>query len=249
MKNSIIKILILLSINDICAQNDAYYWYGDKKISLQKDTSGFFAINASADKLKNIAVTSNKAMDALNWSVVGTALAKKRKKRSGNSEIYFSPTYFSAQNKNIASTNLMYVKLKTISDSNLLSKLLAKDSLIVYEKYQFLPLWTAIDCKFNSRKSAIELANEWYESGLFAAVEPDFVSKESIDHCTTDPQFPVQWALNNTGQSVYPGSQFGVTGIDIKACQAWTYTKGNPNIKIAIIDSKEYRPTILISQM
>lgn len=47
---------------------------------------------------------------------------------------------------------------------------------------------------------------------------------------TSDPLYPGQWHLNNTGQGG------GVAGADVKAEAAWTITRGNSNIIIAIND-------------
>lgn len=45
-----------------------------------------------------------------------------------------------------------------------------------------------------------------------------------------DPQFPNQWHYHNTGQSN------GTPGADIRMPAAWTIEKGNPQVKVAIID-------------
>ncbi|NBD27754.1 S8 family serine peptidase [Paenibacillus glycinis] len=59
-----------------------------------------------------------------------------------------------------------------------------------------------------------------------------------------DTYFDKQWGLHNTGQTPpfnlnnpfqegYPG----VPGLDIKAPEAWTVTKGNPDVVVAVMDS------------
>jgi RHS repeat-associated protein len=60
--------------------------------------------------------------------------------------------------------------------------------------------------------------------------EPNFlIAKEDLN--PNDPQFPEQWALQNSGQD---GGQFGS---DIRARSAWDKTKGAPSTVIAVIDS------------
>jgi len=56
--------------------------------------------------------------------------------------------------------------------------------------------------------------------------------------------FEEQWALNNTGQThtvvvdgAYPWPENGTPDADIDAPEAWAMTKGNPAVKIAILDS------------
>ncbi|MBI1827186.1 MAG: S8 family serine peptidase [Planctomycetes bacterium] len=50
-----------------------------------------------------------------------------------------------------------------------------------------------------------------------------------------DPDFPVQWYLNNTGQSVNGIS--GMSGADIDALSAWAVYPGTNNVTVAIVDT------------
>ena len=50
-----------------------------------------------------------------------------------------------------------------------------------------------------------------------------------------DPEFPVQWGLDNQGQNV--GGSFGVADVDIDAPEAWDLYRGDPDFVIAIIDT------------
>jgi len=60
--------------------------------------------------------------------------------------------------------------------------------------------------------------------------EPNFlIAKDQL--ATSDPQFPDQWALRNTGQS---GGQFGS---DINVTTAWQTTTGSQSSVIGVIDS------------
>jgi subtilisin family serine protease len=60
--------------------------------------------------------------------------------------------------------------------------------------------------------------------------EPNFlITKDDV--VPSDPSFPEQWALRNTGQS---GGQFGS---DISVTGAWQTTTGSPSTIIALPDS------------
>jgi hypothetical protein len=52
----------------------------------------------------------------------------------------------------------------------------------------------------------------------------------------SNPWFEHQWGLKNEGPGVLPW--WAIAGIDIKAEDAWEITKGNPDIKIAILDER-----------
>ena len=74
----------------------------------------------------------------------------------------------------------------------------------------------------------IEMANLFYESGLFEYSEPNFVLINIFS--SNDTYYNNQWGLKNTGQ------YGGMPGIDIKVENAWNLTQGNRNVKVAIID-------------
>lgn len=80
------------------------------------------------------------------------------------------------------------------------------------------------------------LAGETMESALNALksnpnvvyAEPDYYV--SVDAAPSDPEFSLQWGLNNTGQTG------GTSGADISAMRAWDLQKGN-DVVIAVIDT------------
>jgi subtilisin family serine protease len=67
-----------------------------------------------------------------------------------------------------------------------------------------------------------------YKSGLCEFAEPSFL--RLLKPSNSNPYYPNQWGLKNTGQ--YDGE----AGCDIHIEPAWNITKGNSNIKVAIID-------------
>jgi hypothetical protein len=58
-----------------------------------------------------------------------------------------------------------------------------------------------------------------------------FAEPHSNMRLHTDPLYPQQWHLNNTGQS------FGTPDADIDAPEAWQIYTGSSSVKLAIIDS------------
>jgi subtilisin family serine protease len=82
----------------------------------------------------------------------------------------------------------------------------------------------------------LKKANGLYESGLVRYAHPDFYAKTvertlpNQPHTPDDPMFTDQWHLNNTGQGD------GVVDADINAPEAWDFTLGNNDVRIAVID-------------
>jgi len=60
-------------------------------------------------------------------------------------------------------------------------------------------------------------------------LEPDLAFHGTA--VATDPSFPSQWALHNTGQNG------GTAGADIRATQAWNVTTGSRSVVVGIVDS------------
>jgi subtilisin family serine protease len=96
-----------------------------------------------------------------------------------------------------------------------------------------------------SAREALAFSNTLHDDQAVVFSEPNFIriypnrpeiKKEDISPQTplpaatpTDPLFPNQWYLHNTGS-------IGVAGADIKAKKAWDITKGSSSIIVAIID-------------
>ena len=74
--------------------------------------------------------------------------------------------------------------------------------------------------------NVLSLANALFETGLCEFAEPSFMRQIKL----ANTYYSDQWGLYNTGQ------YGGTSGCDIKAPAAWTITKGDSNIKVAVID-------------
>ena len=63
---------------------------------------------------------------------------------------------------------------------------------------------------------------------LFESVDPNGIG---FGAAPNDPRFPVQWALQNTGQSG------GAVGADVNATGLWSITASAPKVLVAVLDS------------
>ena len=63
--------------------------------------------------------------------------------------------------------------------------------------------------------------------------EPDYIVFTT--DVPTDPAFGELWGLHNTGQTV--NGDPGTAGADIRAVQAWDFWTGDPDFRIAVIDT------------
>jgi len=147
--------------------------------------------------------------------------------KSENKDAIISP-YFRLENSDtIGLSNFFYVKLKAIADTVLLRQKAELMNCIIMEEDAFMPLWFVLSTTESSNFNAMECANIFYESGLFQAANPDLMV--NLVHGVNDTYFSQQWNLSNSGQ------YGGTIGVDIRAGDAWTLSKGN-NVIVAVID-------------
>ena len=141
--------------------------------------------------------------------------------------IKIMPSYIVSGQK-LGVSNNFYVELLKEEDKNKLFELAKKYSIKVLGYNEFMPLWFTLSCDRESRLNAIEAANLFYETGLFASAEPELLYHNLL--ASNDQYFPNQWGLKNTGQHCNTSS------IDINVENAWNITTGSPNIRVAIFD-------------
>lgn len=121
------------------------------------------------------------------------------------------------------------MKLKNGDDINKLTELAHSNNVEIIGNNEYMPLWYTLACTKKSKGNALELANKFYETNLFAESQPDLMSNDLI-FCVNDPIFSTyQWNLNNTGQNG------GKVSVDVKFCDSRIIT-GSSNVIVAIID-------------
>ena len=95
-----------------------------------------------------------------------------------------------------------------------------------------IPFINVMQSKYNENEYSIYLPNDsalsyaarLYETGLFAYAEPDFVGVALPLGYEDNPKFIDQWAVHNQNTN-------------INLLSAWGVTTGDPEIKVAIVDS------------
>lgn len=133
------------------------------------------------------------------------------------------PNFITARNIEIGMSPYFYVRLKDASDYDLLKKTAEQNNVLIVEQNEFLPLWYTLICTKETPDNTLNIANYFFETGLFASAVPDFLSDDLF--CTNDPNFGQLWGLNNVSYS----------NVDINACAAWNITRGN-GVTVAVLD-------------
>ena len=119
-------------------------------------------------------------------------------------------------------SRLFYVKLQNVQDYPLLSDLALRTGVEIRGEVSYCENWYELSVNKNSVGNSIAAANIFWETLYFENIDPGFiihVEPTSVTTCVSDPRFDEQWGLQA-----------------IKACSAWKITKGDTNVRVAVID-------------
>lgn len=111
------------------------------------------------------------------------------------------------------------------------------DSRKIDTAYDSIPLRTEENTRILKLKPGVSVENTVKKLNSLPEVEyaePNY--RRKTFYTPSDPKYPNQWGLNNTGQDI--SGQAGTPGADISAEAAWDVEKGNSNTtNVAVIDS------------
>ncbi|HEX2899611.1 MAG TPA: S8 family serine peptidase, partial [Bacteroidia bacterium] len=144
--------------------------------------------------------------------------------------VAYAGIYFSKDSdRKIGLSDLFLVKLKDLGDEETLQSMAANSGVEIIGRDRFLPKWFVLAVGPTAKGNALDLANKFFESGMFAACEPDLMVDEA--NCVNDTHFGNQWGLENTG--IWGGA----IDPDINACDGWdNWTTGDPGTVVAVLD-------------
>ena len=198
-------------VGNISLYADYYYYYQGEKIPLvvsldsvtvhakhidtSIDTSldSIVRFTTSIDDIEEILAQEN--MDLLSAEyIVGDSIAQEKM------------------------SNCFYIKLHEYTDTTLLHELTTETNTLLVGEVPYMDKWYKIMVANSIINNSLEMSNYFYETGLFADVDPGFIFNFEAN-CVNDSNYDSQWAL--------PA---------INACDAWVYTKGNANVSVAVID-------------
>ncbi|AFL84113.1 subtilisin-like serine protease [Belliella baltica DSM 15883] len=247
MKNLFTFIFTYLVIFSLYGQH--YYYYKGVKQPLElMDNKKYILLDKNIDrqsfarllKIENSQINEfrttafskylkrNPGIDMeMQWAVVSDLREPELLKRISNS--YVAPYFKTENGKEVGLSHLLYVKLFNQNDFSVLDSITQVHNVEILGNNQFMPLWYVLACSEKSDRNALEIANYFFETGLFKSSQPDLM-EDNISACVNDLQFNTQWSLLNTGQNG------GTAGADIKICPAWEISTGCEDIIVAVLD-------------
>ena len=231
MKRLYLCLFVALLATSLFAQSDFFYSKDGKKevFKIRKD---LVVIKTKSQDWQDRAIRQFKfeSLDRLSDGLVKAKVDPNRFRdeelmRSDRVEdVYYMLEYNNAAQ--LALSNSIFVKPcegetieNVIRKSGLSGKIRKQELILPASGISLLTL----DCKM---KDMLSVCRKVYETGTVDFVEPNFYMEAMLGNT----YWPQQWTFKNTGQ------QGGIPGIDINIEPAWRITKGNGNIKIAIVD-------------
>ena len=231
MKRLYLCLFVALLATSLFAQSDFFYSKDGKKevFKIRKD---LVVIKTKSQDLQDRAIRQFK-FESLDRLSDGWVKAKVDPNRFRDEELMRSDrvedVYYMLEYNNtaqLALSNSIFVKPRegetienVIRKSGLSGKIRKNELILPASGISLLTL----DSKM---KDILSVCRKVYETGTVDFVEPNFYMEAMLGNT----YWPQQWTFKNTGQTG------GIPGIDINIEPAWRITKGNGNIKIAIVD-------------
>lgn len=147
-------------------------------------------------------------------------------------------------NEPIGTSQIFYVKLKELVPDSLaegevvpfeekeydLEALFEESKRLranIVKEVAYMPDWYVLSIEGSEFKTAIEAANQFYETGRFEETDPAFMFN-FCPNTVNDPLYSYQWGLKNTANP----------GYDINVENAWSISTMGASRKVAVVDQR-----------
>lgn len=192
---TLIMLITSVIMNAQSVADSTYYYYNNKKVYLPIDKSRINVITSNSESLNKLSIL-NLGFEDFVFENVGTfsqprKLAKiepltpltsvqfnqkisslKQIPEVLNIGLYFQ---IGADAEPVGTSNIFYVKLKSASDIGVLEQFAAQKGVYIERQIPNMPKWYVISVNNVALGTALNMANIFYESGLFADVDPAFI--------------------------------------------------------------------------
>lgn len=184
---------------------NSYYWLENKKIPVQKMTEKFYVVfysdneeklmtelDAAGAVVTNVQERENYLPSVVDMSESVSKLFSNYKtatvegdygkiKNTLSSTLYYAPYYRSVEDgREIRLEFLFYVKLKPTTNLEQLEQLAKENTVEILGTGTSLEGWYYFACTNLSKGNALEMANLFYESGLFEYSSPTWGNNGSL---------------------------------------------------------------------
>lgn len=223
-------VLFSFSFASMAQTNSLYYYYFDKKISIEIDSSTILLISNNlwetehiSKFLSEISITNKPKKPYNNVLKVTFGLSTINKSnfikilKEKYPNVFINASYlYEGSELNVLNEIILKPKVALSEIENRFKNSIRLKKAKKYNTALFEVI---------SDNKVLDIANKIFESGMTEWCHPNFIADRRLGNTL----YPDQYYLNNTGQ-------FGGTvGIDINAPEAWALTTGC-GIRVAVVD-------------
>lgn len=198
-------MLISCSIQTM-AQSNFYYYKGEKipltqnenkvVVNIPKENEGII------ERIQETAQISDTIKDETFHSIIISrsdfeALTLCDFWEEDADSVILTSSFFTENKDEVFSTPYLNVRLKKEDDKDLLASYAESYKIRIVRNSPLMPLWYILSLTLESEKNSVDIANELYETGLFASSEPDLASMD-LDYVPTSVRSITQPNVRNT---------------------------------------------------
>jgi len=131
----------------------------------------------------------------------------------------------------VVPTGLMMIQFKSHVPAAEREQILVEFGLQVQKDLDFLPDSYAVKLSKEAKENPLKISARLQQRREIEFAEPDIAFKVAFLYQPSSPLYKEQWPLKNRGDLLCTAA-----GADVKAEEAWDYTRGSRNIVICIMD-------------
>ena len=208
MRSKFLLLFLMLISSSIytMAQSHFYYYKGNKipltqnenkvVVNIPKENEGII------ERIQANAQISDTIKDENFHSIIITrsdfeALTLCDFWKEDADSVILTSSFFTENKDEVFSTPYLNVRLKKEDDKDLLASYAESYKIRIVRNSPLMPLWYILSLTLESEKNSVDIANELYETGLFASSEPDLASMD-LDYVPTSVRSITQPNVRNT---------------------------------------------------
>src|SRR5690606_37593817 len=187
MKQKLFSLVAFLLFAIFASAQEHFYYYKAEKIALTLNTERVnFRVTADFDslsidnlgfKLSNFhpdRLIENTFFGEIDFNSTDyISSIESLKEIEGIIGVF--PHYQKNNDKSIGTSDIFYVKLKNTEDFNILQQTIINKGGKIEMQVPYMPEWYIISVDDVNLGTAVHLSNEFYETGLFADIDPAFM--------------------------------------------------------------------------
>ena len=174
----------------VMAQTSYYYYKGMRIPLILNESKVCVSIPKDSEKTSKSILAGIEALNTISddafdiFIITRSDFEKLTSRESWEDDARYviqTSSYFTKDNYEVFETPYLNVRLNKAQDVDLLAQYAERYGLRIVRSIPLMPLWYILSVTQDSGKKPLACANELWESGKFAASEPDLAAANNLD--------------------------------------------------------------------